>query len=83
MHFNKQIYPEEMQDKLERAVENSAENFIQNKINEEDPSCGECGSESLEPEVENSQKEFCETAVCSDCGNTVEFDVEPGDLKDF
>lgn len=83
MEFNKQIYPEEMQDKLERAVEKSAENFIQNKIKEENPSCGECGSESLEPEVKNKQKEFSETAICSDCGNIIEFDLEPGDLKNF
>jgi len=83
MDFNKEIYPEEMQEKLETAVENSAENFIQNKIDEENPSCEECGSESLQPEVENKQKEFSETAVCSACGNVIDFDVEPGDLKEF
>jgi len=83
MEFNKQIYPEEMQDNLEKAVENSAENYIENKLKEESPSCEECGSESLEAKVENSKKDFSEKAICVDCGNIMKFDLEPGDLKDY
>ncbi len=63
MEFNKQIYPEKLQDKLENAVENSAENFIQNKIDEEDPSCGESGSNFLLSQLKNKNRDFNKESV--------------------
>lgn len=82
MKFNKNIYPDEMKDKLEEAVINSAEGHIKDKIQEEDMACGECGSDNLEAEiVRQDGNDYRNNVVCNDCDSVKQVEVEVSDLK--
>jgi superfamily II helicase len=83
MDFDRELYPEQMRDKLEKAVKNSAENYVDDIIKEEEPVCDNCGSEEFSPKIEKKEgKEFDETAVCNSCGEEKSFEVNVKDLKD-
>lgn len=82
MNFDKEIYPSDMQDRLEEAVINSAENCVKERIAEKEMSCDDCGSEDLEAEVRNMEgEEYSQKAVCADCGEEKEIEVKLDDLR--
>ncbi|MFB6116418.1 MAG: hypothetical protein ABEK10_02790 [Candidatus Nanosalina sp.] len=82
MDFNKEIYPDQIKEKLEKAVINSAENYVEAKIAEEEMKCRECSSQNLEAEVNHeSTSSYSQKAVCSECGTERSIEVDTGDLS--
>lgn len=82
MEFDKEVYPDEMKEKLEEAVMNSAENYVDSEIREREMNCENCGSEELEPEVSREEQgSYTEKAVCSECGSEQNIQVDISDLR--
>lgn len=82
MEFDKDVYPDEMKEKLEKAVMNSAKNYVDSEIQEKEMKCGECGSDQLEPEVSKGKDdEYAEKAVCIECGSKQDVNVDISDLR--
>ncbi len=81
MEFDRELYPEEMRDRLEKAVRNSAENYLERKVKEESFECSECGKKDFKPVVKKNEGNYKEEVICNSCGNEREINVEIGDFK--
>lgn len=82
MKFNKSIYPDEMKDRLEEAVINSAEGQIRDRIEDSGIKCDKCGSDNLKAKVVSGDgNNYQNNVICSDCDYMKEVEVEVSDLK--
>lgn len=83
MDFDKELYPEKMRDRLEKAVKNSAEKHINAKLNEEESKCGECGHDELKPVIKKQGNKYNEKVQCKNCGKRRQINVELKNLSSF
>ena len=76
------MYPEDVRDRLEDAIRNSVDEYVKKEIREKNIECPECGSRKFSADVEKKGRGgFSEKAVCKECSERVDIEVEVGDLR--
>ena len=82
MDVDIEMYPESVQDQLENAIHQSVDNYVEKEIREKNVECQECGSMEFSAEVEKKGGgNFDEKAVCENCDEKVDIEVQIGDLR--
>lgn len=81
MDVDIELYPEQIRDQLEDAIRTSVDNYVNKEIREENLECPECEGTNLDSKVESDGNgNYNETAECTDCGESIEVEVQVSDL---
>lgn len=83
MDVDIELYPEPVRDKLEDAIKQSVDGYINKEIRENNLECPECGeTSSFDSQVESDGNgNYNESAICAGCGEEVDVEVKIGDLR--